>query len=267
LGSMSQGHRGPAARARATGMFAVLALAAASAPAHAADADWRQDRLRIELEGGPVWQTRNDVRIPGDTGTKFSLLDLAGRAPSAAGRLTVDVRLGARSEMRILLAPLTIRSNGTLPQPVDFAGRTYAAALVTDATYRFNSWRLTYRRTVHQGDRFRWRLGLTAKIRDARVALSQLGAASEKTDLGFVPLLHAQGQYRLTDRTRIELTGDGLAAPQGRAFDLSLRICRRVEDNLEAALGYRTLEGGADVDPVYTFAWLHYAVVSLAWRY
>ena len=28
-------------------------------------------------------------------------------------------------------------------------------------------------------------------------------------------------------------------------------------------LRYRTLEGGADVDSVYSFAWLHYALVSL----
>jgi len=28
--------------------------------------------------------------------------------------------------------------------------------------------------------------------------------------------------------------------------------------------GYRTVEGGADVDEVYNFAWLHYAVGSLA---
>jgi hypothetical protein len=31
--------------------------------------------------------------------------------------------------------------------------------------------------------------------------------------------------------------------------------------------GYRTLEGGADVRDVYSFAWLHYAVASLVWRW
>jgi hypothetical protein len=30
--------------------------------------------------------------------------------------------------------------------------------------------------------------------------------------------------------------------------------------------GYRTVEGGADVESVHNFAWLHYAVLSLAWR-
>jgi hypothetical protein len=32
--------------------------------------DWK--RFRFELEGGPVWQAKNDVRIPGNTGTEWS---------------------------------------------------------------------------------------------------------------------------------------------------------------------------------------------------
>ena len=29
----------------------------------------------FELEGGTVWQAKNDVRIPGNTGTEFSFND------------------------------------------------------------------------------------------------------------------------------------------------------------------------------------------------
>ena len=33
-----------------------------------------QSRLIVELEGGPVWQSRNDVQVPNDdTGTRFAL--------------------------------------------------------------------------------------------------------------------------------------------------------------------------------------------------
>ena len=32
--------------------------------------------LNISLEAGAVWQERNDVQIPGDTGTRFSLAEL-----------------------------------------------------------------------------------------------------------------------------------------------------------------------------------------------
>jgi hypothetical protein len=31
--------------------------------------------------------------------------------------------------------------------------------------------------------------------------------------------------------------------------------------------GYRTVEGGADVESVYNFAWLHYALASVTYRF
>ena len=36
--------------------------------------DWKC--IGFEKEGGPVWQAKNDVRIPGNTGTEFSYKDL-----------------------------------------------------------------------------------------------------------------------------------------------------------------------------------------------
>ena len=33
------------------------------------------------------------------------------------------------------------------------------------------------------------------------------------------------------------------------------------------AAGYRTVEGGADVEEVYNFAWFHYATVSVEYRF
>jgi hypothetical protein len=35
-----------------------------------------------------------------------------------------------------------------------------------------------------------------------------------------------------------------------------------VQPGLSLRVGYRMLEGGADNDAVYGFAWLHYAVVG-----
>ena len=41
-------------------------------------------KVELELEAGPVWQTRNDVQIPNTAaGTRFSLVDLAGKGPWA----------------------------------------------------------------------------------------------------------------------------------------------------------------------------------------
>jgi hypothetical protein len=60
------------------------------------------------------------------------------------------------------------------------------------------------------------------------------------------------------------LDADALAAPQGRAEDVFLALTWALRDGLELRAGYRTPEGGADNDEVYSFAWLHYAVVGVA---
>lgn len=60
---------------------------------------------------------------------------------------------------------------------------------------------------------------------------------------------------------------DGLAAPQGRAFDAAAKFRYDLTENWSLSAGYRTLKGGADTDTVYTFAWFHYAAFSIAYRF
>jgi len=71
----------------------------------------------------------------------------------------------------------------------------------------------------------------------------------------------------LGDRLALELETDALAAPQGRAEDVSLRGVYRLSDRVELDLGYRLLEGGADNDEVYTFSFFHYAVAGVRVRF
>lgn len=224
-------------------------------------------RFTIELEAGPIWQTRNDVQIPNDaSGTRFSLRDLTGSGPWPAARLYLAWRINDRHELRALAAPLTITETGTLPSAADFAGQPYAAGTVTEGTYTFNSYRLTWRYRFHDSPAWTWWIGFTAKIRDANIELHQGAATSRKTDLGFVPLLHLAADRRLSPDWRIRLDADALAGGPGRAEDVSLKLAYDVGPWILAA-GYRTVEGGADVDDVYTFAWLHYAVFSAAIRF
>ncbi|MGD8395844.1 MAG: hypothetical protein PVF43_10245 [Candidatus Eiseniibacteriota bacterium] len=221
--------------------------------------------LRLEIEGAALWQGKNDVQIPNDAAaTRFSAIDVTGNGPFAAGRATLTWQIGERHALRLLAAPLTIRGTETLDVPIDFAGSTFAAGRSTDATYRFNSWRLTYSYRFFRGDRWTWQIGFTAKIRDAEVALAQEGLSASDTDVGFVPLLHLAGDRRLDDRWRVELDLDALAGGPGRAIDLALRVRRHLSSMISVTAGYRTIEGGADVDEVYNFAWLHYAVASIA---
>jgi len=86
------------------------------------------------------------------------------------------------------------------------------------------------------------------------------------TDLGFVPLLHLAGEWTPSPAWRVALEADALAGGPGRAIDAALTLGRRLAPGVSLNAGYRTVEGGADVEAVYSFAWLHYAVVSLRWE-
>ena len=227
----------------------------------AAEPDWR---LRLDL--GSVWQTRNEVAIPGDTGTRFSVKQVTGAGPFPFARFEAAYRPAERHAVRLLVAPLTIQRSGRLNRDVFFVDRTFTAGDV-EATYRFDSYRLTYRYRVYAAERSALWLGFTGKIRDAEVALRQSGAVARDTNVGFVPLLHAYWTYRLGPRSRLVGDVDALGAPQGRAIDAGLRLDYALSPRWSAGLGYRTLEGGADNDSVYSFAWLHYAVVAVGYRF
>lgn len=222
----------------------------------------------LELEGGAFWQSRNDVQIPNDeTGTRFSLVDVAGNGPWPAGRLYLTWNINARHSLRALAAPLFITETGVPATDIDFAGGEFTAGVPVEATYQFNSWRLGYRYRFHEGDRWTWWVGFTAKVRDAKIELRQGATSARKTDVGFVPLLHIEAQCRLSDNWRVVLDADALAGGPGRAEDASLKIYRDIGERWSVAAGYRTVEGGADVDEVYNFAWLHYAVLSVSYGF
>jgi hypothetical protein len=224
-------------------------------------------RLEIEAELGSFWQSRNDVQIPNDeAGTRFSLADLAGNGPWTSQRLYITWNFNEKHSLRALFAPLSITEAGILEEPVSFAGEDFATDSPVEGTYQFNSWRLGYRYRFSSSPVLDMWVGFTAKLRDAEVRLEQGSTTANDTDLGFVPLLHFAADWRVTPRTHIDLDFDGLAGGPGRAFDVALKFGYDLSDRVTIGGGYRTLEGGADVDTVYNFAWLHYGVVSLALR-
>lgn len=220
----------------------------------------------VSLEGGPTWQSRNDVGIPSTGGTRFSLLD-AGGGPFVLVRGYVGHEFNERHGVRLLFAPLSVNGSGTYGQNIAFNGQNFTAGVPIETTYQFNSYRLTYRYAFYLSDTWKLYVGFTGKIRDAKVALRQGAVASESVNVGFVPLLHFAATYRLSDTWAFILDMDGLAAPQGRAFDVSLQVAYTMYPWLDVSLGYRTVEGGAENDTVFTFAWLHYATAGATFRF
>jgi hypothetical protein len=219
--------------------------------------------VEAEFEASVVAATRNDARIPGDSGTKLSLVDDLSTPAAPAFRVRFGYRIADRHLISALYAPLQVNARGTLDRDVEFMGATYPAGEPLLAVYRFNSYRLTYRYSFFWRDGLDVAVGFTAKIRDAETSL--YGAqARRKTNVGFVPLINAHLAWQPNAGAfGVVLDADALAAPQGRAADVLLAATWAFHSDLELRAGYRTIEGGADNDEVYSFAWFHYAVLGL----
>ena len=225
-------------------------------------------RFSVELELGSVWQSKNDVQIPNnDLGTRFSLRDLVGDGPGLAGRVYFTWNINERHSVRALLAPLSYTEAGVFDDPVLFAGESYEPGVPTEATYQFNSWRLSYRYRFFDSSKWQLWIGGTAKVRDAKIELRQGEITSKDDDLGFVPLLNFGADYRFAERWHFIADLDALAGGPGRAIDLAVKVGYDVSERWALTFGYRTVEGGADVDDVYNFAWFNYAVVSGVLRF
>ena len=224
-------------------------------------------KLSVQIEGGAVWQTRNDVRIPNNSGTEFSLVDALGKGPFGAYRVEAAFDVNERHGFRFVLAPLSIEDTAVLDREVLFAGAAFQPGTPTLASYRFSSARFTYRYRFYRGNTWSWKVGFTGFIRNARIALAQGSNAAEDTDVGFVPLAHLSGEARISEKWKFLLDFDGIAASQSRAFDVAAKLGYAITDHWNVSFGYRTLEGGADVESVFNFAWLHFTVASLRYTF
>jgi hypothetical protein len=217
----------------------------------------------IDLETGAVATGYNNVRIPGDQGTLFSLKDDLVSKTEFFYRIRASYTIKSRHTLSLLYAPLETESNGNFPNEIFFEGVTFPANTDLTGTYKFNSYRLTYRYEIVLKPKFEFGLGFTAKIRDASIALASTGLESEKTNVGFVPIINFRMLWKPDEKFGILFEGDALAAPQGRAEDVLIAATYRVSERLGLKAGYRILEGGADNDEVYNFALFNYAAVGL----
>ena len=221
----------------------------------------------IDIESGAVFTGYNNVRISGDAGTLFSLKNDLNAQPNASIRIRAGYTIKSRHSILLLYAPLIVKSNGTTNKQIDFEGVTFPSNTILNASYTFNSYRITYRYDIIKRPKFEFGLGFTAKIRDAKISLKGGGLAASKKNLGFVPIINFRVNWKINDKFGILLEGDALASSQGRAEDVLLAGTYNFSDQFLIRFGYRILEGGADNDEVYNFALFHYASFGFSYTF
>lgn len=220
-------------------------------------------QFSLDVSGGFAAQSYNEVRIPSAEGTAFDLYkDFKIQGPALYYSLKLGYSFKEKNHFFLLYAPLSVNYEGAAPFDISYQNTTFLQGQNIDACYKFNSYRLTYRRDVYSSDKWLVGVGFTAKIRDAEIRLTSEDMSEKKVDLGFVPLLNLYTEYNF-EKWAVFFEGDGLAGGPGRAFDLYLGGKIPINEHLKIKTAYRMVEGGADVKSVYNFTMLHFANLGL----
>ncbi|OGC42784.1 hypothetical protein A2Y85_07105 [candidate division WOR-3 bacterium RBG_13_43_14] len=224
-------------------------------------------RFELDTESGAMLVSYSDIQIPKSTGTLISFTDELTTDPAwfIRGRFTYFIN--NRHSLSVLVAPLTLKASGSVDRDVVFEGVTFPSNAELRTVYKFNSYRLSYQYYWPLGERLKLGLGATAKIRDAAISIEDSSRFSEKTDLGFVPIIRFSTWWNFAGPFSLLLEGDALAAPQGRAEDISVTLQVRISNPITFKAGYRVLEGGSDVEAVYSFTWVNYLLTGLVFEF
>jgi hypothetical protein len=214
--------------------------------------------LNIEL--GFLNNSYNQVRIPGDTGTRFNLAQSLDT--EFYTRLNYKKIFDNNHGMRLLYAPLTMAGNFTSNKDINFNGEIFTPGTRIHSRYEFHSYRATYFHRLMESKRWNFDLGATLKVRNASINLHQGDNDETRRNLGLVPLIYLWSEYFLSDRLRLVVDFDGLVAPQGRAIDVALMGGYKLNRAVYINVGYRMLEGGVDNDKVYNFAQFNHYFAS-----
>ena len=208
----------------------------------------------VDVETGSVMTGYNDIRIPGDLGTLFSLKDDLKSKTKIFYRLRASYTLQSRHMISLLYAPLEIKSAGRVPYKISFNGVFFDADTDLNSIYKFHSYRLTYRYHLISQTKIILDLGFTAKIRDANVHLYSTKQTTESTSIGFVPIINFNFNWNINEAWDLHLNGDALVTPQGRAGDIQLAITYQCSDPINIRMGYRILEEGTDTATALSYS-------------
>jgi hypothetical protein len=152
-------------------------------------------QFSLDVSGGLVAQSYNEVKIPNNEGTAFDLYkDFQIQGPVLYYSLKLGYSFREKNHLFLLYAPLGVNYEGAAPFDIRFQNTNFLKGQNVNAYYKFNSYRVTYRRDILHSERWIVGVGFTAKIRDAEIRLTESTRSDKKVDLGFVPLLNVYAE-------------------------------------------------------------------------
>jgi hypothetical protein len=95
------------------------------------------------------------------------------------------------------------------------------------------------------------RLGAALQVARTSVELSQPGARDGVSVWSLMPLLHANGEWRVARDWLLVLSGEGMALGSRRFAEADFRVQYRFSDGWNASLGITERRSATDVSALY----------------
>ena len=209
--------------------------------------------LAVTYDYSEVSTEFNYFSLPPKSGNRLDLPEGKGGNTS---RLFVEIGNGGASSWTILYSPLTVNYSFVADKNFEFNGKNYTQGLGTQVSYKFNSYRLGYRRNFYFTRVKLWFGGLL-KVRDANLCVTQNNEQNCYDNVGPVPLLNVGAKFIIIGTLYGEVNVDGLAAKQGSAYDVVADIGMKIT-GVDLLFGGRLLGGGAENETLENFAQFSY---------
>ncbi len=203
---------------------------------------------------------KNDLQRPNDmNGTRFSLSKDFQRENNGVFSPRVEVEYAYKRNRFILTGSwLKDKFRGIASDEIKYNGATFAQGSDLRSTYSFNTYRLTYRYRIVEREKFDFEFGATLLLRDAYIKLADAEQESRFDNVGVAPLLSYYLAWKPYSRFSILSYGDAFGVKAGRAIDVYAGLKYQIFNNASISVGYRLLEGGSDVDRIYTMSLFQY---------
>lgn len=224
-----------------------------------------QSRWQVRIMPQAAFGGRNTVQRPNDQqGTRISLNGDFNRKSSVRFSPRLELEYSYNRHHAVATAALlTDRFEGAAPYNFLYDNELFVAGSNIDATYRFNTYRLTYRYRLVENSNINFEIGATLLFRDAYISFEDEAKESKFSNFGVAPLISYYFEWKALDRLSLLTYGDAFAIKVGRAEDIFVGAKYRITPMLSAIAGYRLLEGGSDSDKVYTMSAFHFVSVGL----
>jgi hypothetical protein len=218
---------------------------------------------RYDIETGLMMTGKNDVRVPGNSGTNFSLTEDFDAKAALHFRFKLVQPLAEKHRLIFTYAPLKVTSTGTTKDDIHFGGSHFIPNLNLTGEYRLDSYRQSYMLDLVKLAKTSVSVGASVEIRDEAVKLSGSDYYGKRADTNVVFLANAGWKSQLSSKTSLLIEGDFLIDKDNSCNDIYLGMYNKFLKDSGFKYGYRIIQRKTYTESIHNNAVFHFLTVGV----